>query len=136
MATNEWRKFTRSWTPGSYTANSVEPIMSVHAGTLIGTIICRTTQAFNGTGTAAKFELGYGDNVDEFVDDGELEETSVSAATSVIIAAGAADGSYDTNRAFLFKQNDTIDVNFTAATGADGTTGRVRITIYWMRVEP
>ena len=136
MAEIEWKKFTRSWTPGSYTANSVEPIMNVHAGMLIGVIICRTTVAFNGTGTAAKFELGDGDDNDRYVDDGELEETSVTAATSIIRAAGATGGGYVLYRSHLYNAADTIDVNFTAATGADGTTGRVRITIYWARVQP
>jgi|SRR3990167_434489 len=128
-----WQKFSFLWTPDSYVANSVEAVMNVQAGHLIGPIICRTEAAFDGTGTAAIFELGYGSNVDEFLDAGELDEET---AGNMVRAIGAADGSYDTNKTFLFTAADTIDVNFTAATGADGTVGSVRIIIYWARVYP
>lgn len=136
MAELNWRKFTTRWTPDSYTANSVEAVMNVAAGTLVGLIICRTVQAFNGTGTAAIFELGDDGDVDRFVDAGELEEESISAATSQIRAAGASGGGYVLYRSHLYNTANTIDVNFTAATGADGTTGAVQITIYYTRVYP
>lgn len=132
----QWRVHKVLWEPDSYTANSVEAVMSVAANTLIGPIICRTVEVFNGGGTAAIFELGYGDNVDEFLDAGELEETSISAATSQVIAVGASDGTYDTNHMFLFNAADTIDVNFTANTSGTRTTGQVEITIFWMLVRP
>lgn len=125
-----WQRHDIIWTPDSYTANSVEPVLSCAANDLVGLIICRTTQAFNGGGTAAKFELGDGDDNDRYVDDGELEETSISAATSIIRAAGASGGGYVLYRSHLYTSADTIDVNFTAATGGDGTTGRVHISIW------
>ena len=121
------------WTPNSYTANSVEEVFNVAAGDMVGVILCRTMTAFDGTGTAAKFELGDDGDVDRFVDDGELEETSVSAATSFIRAAGASGGGYVLYRNHLYVAANTIDVNFTAATGADGTTGRVHIKAAFCR---
>ena len=121
------------WTPDSYTANSVEPIINVHAGDVVGLILCRTVTAFDGSGTAAIFELGDGDDVDRYVDGGELEETSTSAATSFIRAAGASGGGYVLYRTHLYTAADTIDVNFTAATGADGTAGRVHISVWIAR---
>lgn len=125
-----WQRHDIIWTPDSYTANSVEPVLSCAANDLVGLIICRTLTAFNGGGTAAKFELGDGDDPDRYVDDGELEETSISAATSIIRAIGASGGGYVLYRSHLYTTADTIDVNFTAATGGDGTTGRVQISIW------
>lgn len=136
MSFLNFQKFTTVWTPNSYTANSVEEVFNAYAGCLIGLIVCRTTVAFNGTGTAAKFELGDGVDPDRYVDDGELEEESVSAATSQIRAIGATGGGYVLYRNHLYNSADTVDVNFTAATGGDGTTGAVEITIYHARVRP
>lgn len=136
MAFLNWVKRSVVWTPDSYTANSVEAVFNVEAGDCVGPVFCRTVTAFDGTGTAAIFELGYGDNVDEFLDAGELEETSISAATSFVRAIGASDGTYDTTRTFLFTAADTIDVNFTAATGADGTVGAVEIVAYIAKIRP
>ena len=136
MAEQNWRKFTTLWSPDSYTADSVEPIMNVAAGTLIGTIICRTVEVFNGSGTDAIFELGDDGDVDRYVDGGELEETSISAATSQIRAAGASGGGYVLYRSHLYTTANTIDVNFTANTAGTRTTGKVAITIYYMRAYP
>lgn len=121
------------WRPASYVANSVEAVFAVNPGDLVGLITCRTVQAFDGTGTAAKFELGDGDDNDRFVDDGELEETSISAATSWVRAIGATGGGYVLYRNHLYTAADTIDVNFTCATGNDGTTGRVMISAWIAR---
>lgn len=133
MSFLNWRKFSVEWTPDSYTANSVEAVMNVHAGMLIGPIICRTQVAFDGSGTAAIFELGDGGDVDRFLDAGELDEET---AGNMVRAQGASGGGYVLYRSYLYTADDTIDVNFTAATGADGTVGRVLITIYWARVWP
>lgn len=133
MSELKWYRRDRLWQPASYTANSVEAVFNVAAGDLVGLIICRTVQAFDGSGTAAKFELGDGDDPDRYVDDGELEETSISAATSLIRAAGASGGGYVLYRNHLYGSADTIDVNFTCATGNDGTTGRVQISIWFAR---
>ena len=122
-----WRE--KLYVPSTYTANAVDPVYSVKAGDLVGVILCRTVEVFDGSGTAAKFELGDGNDADRYLDDGELEETSISAATSFVRAAGASGGSYVLYRNFLYPSDDTIDVNFTAATGADGTTGKVAIKI-------
>ena len=131
-----WMQKTIRWRPTTLNVSVVDPIMNVSAGTVIGPIFARTTVAFDGTGTAAVVELGYGSNVDEFLDAGELEEESISAATSFIRAAGAADGTYDTKGTFLFTADDTIDVNFTADTNGDSTVGEVTFVIHYARVWP
>lgn len=133
MAQLQYFKQTKIWTPSSYTTNVVDKVFNVFKGDLVGPIICRTIQAFDGTGTAAKFELGDGDDPDRYVDDGELEEISISAATSIIRAQGASGGGYVLYRSILYVVDDTIDVNFTCATGADATTGKVMITAFIAR---
>ena len=110
--------------------------MLLAEGDAVGLITCRTVTAFDGTGTAAIFELGDGNDVDRYLDAGELEETSISAATSYVRAIGATGGTYILYRNFLYVETDTIDVNFTAATGADGTVGAVEITAYIAKVRP
>lgn len=131
-----YQKRSTVWTPDSYTANSVEAVFNVEEGDVVGPIFVRTVTAFNGTGTAAIFELGDSDDVDRYLDGGELEETSISAATSYVRAIGATGGTYILYRSFLYTAADTIDVNFTAATGADGTVGAVEITAYIAKVRP
>ena len=133
MSELKWHWREKLYTPSTYVANAVDPVFAVKAGDMVGVIICRTVEAFDGTGTAAKFELGDGNDADRYLDDGELEETSVSAATSVVRAIGASGGTYVLYRNFLYGSDDTIDVNFTAATGADGTTGKVRIKVAFAR---
>jgi len=129
-------KRTVLWTPDSYTANSVEAVFSVHAGDVVGPIFCRTVTAFDGSATAAKFELGDSDDPDRYLDDGELEETSISAATSFVRAIGATGGGYILYRSHLYTADDTIDVNFTAASGADGTVGAIEIVAYIAKIRP
>lgn len=133
MSFLNWRKFYFRWTPDDYTANSVEAVMNVSAGMLIGPIVVRTETAFNGTNSNAVFELGDGGDVDRFVDAGELDEHT---AGNMVRAIGAANGGYVLYRSHLYTSDDTIDVNFTADTGGDGTAGAVLITIYWTRVWP
>ena len=128
-----FRKFTKLYTPPSYIANSVDAVFNVHAGDVVGLITCRTIAAFNGTGTAAIFELGDSGDVDRFLDGGELDEET---AGNFVRAIGATGGGYILYRTHLYTDDDTIDVNFTAATGADGTTGSVEITAYIARVRP
>ena len=131
-----WMTKTVRWRPTTLNANVVDPIFRAEAGMVIGPIFARTTVAFDGSGTAAVVELGYGSNVDEFLDAGELEEESISAATSFVRAIGASDGTYDTKGTFLFTADDTIDVNFTADTSGDSTTGEVTFVIHYARVWP
>lgn len=129
----EWEKTTILYRPPSYAANSVDPVMNVFAGDLIGLIICRTTAAFNGTGTAAVFELGDDGDPDRFLDGGELDEET---AGSMVRAIGASGGGYVLYRSHLYTADNTIDVNFTADTNGDDTTGEVEITIWHTRVRP
>ena len=130
------RKRSVIWTPDSYVLDSVEAVFNVEPGDMVGPILCRTVIAFDGSGTAAKFELGDGNDPDRYLDDGELEETSVSAATSFVRAIGATGGTYILYRNFLYVSADTIDVNFVCATGVDGTVGAVEITAYIAKVRP
>lgn len=131
-----WRRRSMRYTPSNYVANVVDPVFNVTAGDLVGEIICRTVTAFDGSGTAAIFELGDGNDADRYLDGGELEETSTTAATSWVRAIGATGGTYILYRNFLYTTDDTIDVNFTAATGADGAAGAVEITAYIAKVRP
>ena len=136
MAFLNFVKRTVLYQPPDYTANSVDPVFSVHEGDVVGLITCRTVTVFNGAGTAAIFELGDGDDVDRYLDGGELEETDVAAATSYVRAIGATGGGYILYRTHLYTANDTIDVNFTANTSGTRTTGAVEITAYIARTRP
>lgn len=131
-----YQKRSVIWTPDSYTANSVEAVFNVAEGDVVGPIFCRTVTVFNGSGTDAIFELGDSGDVDRFLDAGELEETSVSAATSFVRAIGATGGGYILYRTHLYTADDTIDVNFTANTAGTRTTGAVEITAYIAKVRP
>lgn len=136
MAELKFYKKTVLWAPDDYTANSVEAVVNVAAGDLVGLITCKTIELFNGSGTAAKFELGDGDDPDRYLDDGELEETSTSAATSFVRAIGASGGGYVLYRNHLYTAADTIDVNFTANTSGTRTTGKVEVNIWIAKVNP
>ena len=135
MSFLQWRKHERLFVPADYTANETKAIMNVHTGEVVGLIIARQITAYNGSGTDAILELGYGDNIDEFMDAGEIDETTGGSTGSLVRAAGAADGTYDTNRTFLFTADDTIDVTFTANTAGTRNAGATRFTIYTARTE-
>lgn len=131
MSQLNWRIFHTVYAPPDYTANSVDAVMNVESGYVIGPIFARTNVAFDGTNSDAVFELGDGNNVDEYIDAGELDEHT---AGDRCLAVGASDGSYDTTRMALYESADTIDVNFTADTGGDGAAGEVEIWICWARI--
>ena len=117
----------------SYASNVVNPITSVQPGDLVGLITVRTVAAFNGSGTAAIFELGDGNDPDRFMDGGEVDEET---AGSFVRAIGASGGTYILYRNFLYTTADTIDVNFTADTNGDDTTGAMEINIWVAKVRP
>lgn len=129
----EWERTRVNYRPPSYTANSVDPIMNVEAGDLVGLIIARTTVAFNGSGTDAIFELGDDGDPDRFLDGGEIDETT---AGSMARAIGASGGGYILYRNHLYTTANTIDVNFTANTSGTRNAGEVEITIWHTRVRP
>ena len=137
MAYLAFRKHTRLFIPADYTADDAAvELIHVSAGDLVGPVICRTVELFNGGGTAAKFELGDDDDVDRYVADGDLEETSVSAATLWIRAAGGSASGYAALGTHLYTADNTIDVKFTANTSGTRTTGQVEVTVYIARVRP
>ena len=133
MAWLNWEKRTVLYTPSTYTANVVDGVLNVAAGDIVGLILVRTVVAFNGTNSNAVFELGDSGDVDRFVDGGELDEHT---AGNFVRAIGATGGGYILYRTHLYTAADTIDVNFTADTGANGTAGRVEITAYIAKVRP
>lgn len=116
-----------------YASNVVNPIFNVSAGDLVGLITARTVAAFNGTGTAAIFELGDDGDPDRFLDGGELDEET---AGNFVRAAGASGGGYVLYRTHLYTAANTIDVNYTADTNGDDTTGEVEICIWIAKVRP
>ena len=128
-----WMTKTIQYTPSTYASNVVDPVFSVSAGMVIGPIFVRTIAAFNGTGTAAIFELGDGDDPDRYVDGGELDEET---AGNFVRAIGASGGGYVLYRTHLYTAADTIDVNYTADTNGDDTAGSVEIIIWYARVRP
>lgn len=128
-----WQRRTVLWTPDDYTANSVEAVFNVDPGDIVGLVLCRTATAFNGSGTAAIFELGDGDDPDRFLDGGEIDETT---AGDFVRAIGASGGGYVSYRTHLYTAADTIDVNFTANTAGTRTTGAVEIIAHIAKIRP
>ena len=130
-----WRKYTRIFIPPDYTADDTAyELFNVAAGDLVGPVICRTVEVFNGGGTAAKFELGDDADADRYVVDGDLEETSISAATSWIRATGGSGSGYAALGTHLYTAANTIDVKFTANTSGTRTTGKVEVTLWVARM--
>lgn len=133
MSQPNWRVFHTQYTPPDHTSNSTNAIMNVKSGYLIGPIIVKTVVAFDGSNSDASLELGDGDNADEFLNAGEIDEYT---AGDVALAVGDSGGSYDTVRYHLYEADDTIDATFVADTGGDGTVGTIEVWISWMRVMP
>ena len=129
----EWEKHTVLYTPPSYASNSVDEIVSVSVGDVVGLITARTIAAFNGTGTAAIIELGDDGDADRYIDGGELDEET---AGNFGRAIGASGGGYVLYRTHLYTTANTIDVNFTADTNGDDTAGSVEFNIWIARVRP
>ena len=133
MSYLNWQKHVILYTPPDYASNSVDEILPVNAGDVVGLITARTIAAFNGTGTAAIIELGDDGDADRFLDGGELDEET---AGNFVRAIGASGGGYVLYRTHLYTAANTIDVNFTADTNGDDTAGSVEFTIYVARVRP
>ena len=135
MAQINWRRMTRIFTPADYTADdSAVELFNVSAGDLVGPVICRTIEVFNGSGTDAIFALGDDGDVDRYVIAGDLEETSTSAATSWIRATGGSGSGYALLGTHLYTAANTIDVGFTANTAGTRTTGKVEVTVFVARM--
>ena len=133
MSYLNWKAETRIFEPASYTADETRLLFNVEAGDLIGLIIVRQIVAYNGSGTDAVLELGDGDDIDRYMDAGEIDETTT---TSFVRAIGATGGTYILYRNFLYTAQDTIDVTFTANTAGTRNAGRTEFTIYKARVRP
>ena len=135
MAELNWRRKVVLFEPASYTANETKAIMSVHAGEVIGLILVRQVEAYNGSGTAAVLELGDSD-IDRYMDAGEIDETTGGSSGSFVRCIGASGGGYVDHRNHLYTAADTIDVTFTANTSGTRTTGKTEFTIYKARMRP
>src|SRR3990167_109518 len=133
MSYLNWKAETRIFEPADYTADETRLLFNVEAGDLIGLIIVRQIVAYNGSGTDAVLELGDGDDIDRYMDAGEIDETT---ATSFVRAIGATGGTYILYRNFLYTEQDTIDVTFTANTAGTRNAGRTQFDIYKARVRP
>lgn len=110
-----------------YTATETIQVMSVHAGELIGYGFARTTVVFNGTGTAAKLEIGDDGDPNRFFEDGDINEE----ATGLYRGLGVG-----LDNAHLYTADNTIDVVFTRATGVDGSAGDFNFWFYIARIDP
>ena len=136
MSFVNWKIHKVLWTPDDYTANSVEAIMNVEIGDVIGPIFSRQITAYNGSGTDAIIELGDGGDIDRFLDGGEIDETTGGSTGSFVRAAGASGGGYVLYRTHLYSTADTIDVSFTANTAGTRDAGATEFIIWFARVRP
>lgn len=132
MAELIFRKHERAFTPASYTANETTGLFNVAAGDLIGPVWARTEVVFNGSGTDAIVTLGDGGDVDRFIADGNVDETT----TGLYLGLGGSGSNYLALGHHLYTAADTIDVVFTANTAGTRTTGRVLFVITKAKANP
>ena len=118
-----------NWTPVSYTANETTAIMPVHAGEMVIAAFVRIRTAFDGGNSDAAIDLGDGGDTNRLVENADLTETTAG------LYHGSGAGTAD-DFGHLYTADDTIDVVFTADTGADGTVGAADIWIWYVTVEP
>jgi len=124
----QWRT-VQGHQPPDLTANSTDSVINVGSGDFTrGDCIVSITEVFNGTGTAAIIIVGDGDDPN-----GLLEDTQCDEVTLGLYRGG---GAYYSTRPKLYTATDTIDVGLTAATGNDGTTGRLDLAVDVQRVHP
>lgn len=117
------------WMPDSYTQNQVDPIWHVQVGDIVTHAFCMVGTAFNGTSPSAA--LGDDADVDRYIT--TTNSAIGTADTTPQAGSGAAlAGSTKAHSGFLYSTEDTIDVDFTAATGTP-TEGDVDWWCYVMR---
>lgn len=134
MAFLNWQKKSKTgWTPASYTASAASAILAVDAGDLVGEGFCRVTTLFDGTGTAAKIQVGLtGGDVDLFCLDGDVTE----GTAGLYHLQGGTGSNYLARGSYLFTAADTIDVLFTHASNSDGAAGVADFWFYVAKVDP
>ena len=118
-----------NYAPASYTASAAKAIMSVASGDLVGSAFCRVTVVFNGSNSDAIMTLGDGGDVDRFLDTGDITDTTLGLY-------GPGTGAGFAEAGYLYTATDTIDVDFTRDTGADGSAGKADFWCYIAKVDP
>jgi hypothetical protein len=126
MAILHWRqKRKTNYSPASYTADETVALFAVDVGDLIYDCLTRTRAIFNGSGTAAKIEIGDGGDPDRFMEDGHMDETALG------IYQGKGVG---VDNSHLYSAADTIDVVFTANTSGTRTTGAIDVLVLYAAI--
>lgn len=133
MAFLEWRKRSMpGWTPNDYEANSVEKLINVSAGDVVGYSFARVTEVFNGGGTDAIVTAGDFDDIDRIFAGGNVDET----ATGLYAALGGSGSTYTALGRHLYTADDSVDVWFTANTSGTRTTGTIDWFFYVADCDP
>ena len=117
-----------NWTPASYTSNETTALFPVKAGEMVIAAFVRIRTAFDGTNSDAALDLGDAGDTNRLVENADLTETTIGLYHGS--GAGLAD-----DFGHLYTTDDTIDVVFTADTGADGSVGAADIWIWYVQVE-
>lgn len=124
----EIRTFNK-YEPADYTAGEVRTVIGVEIGEmLLGLCLVRITEVFNGSGTAAKIEVGDADDDNGLLEDGQCDEE-----TAGLYRGG---GAYYATRPKLYTSADTIDITFTANTSGSRTTGILDLMVEVHHVSP
>ena len=98
----------------NYQADEVIKIMPANVGEVIGYGFARTTLVFDGSGTAAKFQVGDDGDPNRFFEDGDIDEETVGTYFGKGVGL---------DNAFLYTTANPLDVTSTKDTGNDGTEG-------------
>ncbi len=130
MAMMRTFRVTEPFEPADYTSDETTAILNVAAGDLITHVFAETATVFNGSGTAAKLELGDGSDPDRYILDGDVDETTVG----FYAGTGGSGSDYLLIGEHVYTSADTIDVKFTANTSGGRTTGKFNIIVHKTRV--
>ena len=123
------RQRTVSFTPANHQTTATTALFNMAAGELVVAAFVRITTAFDGSGTNAALDLGDDGDINRFIENVDITETTAG------IYQGSGAGLAD-DFGFLYTANNTIDVVFTRDTGVNGTVGSADFIIYYVQVEP
>ncbi len=126
MAFLHWRqKRKTNYSPASYTAGETTALFAVDVGDLIYDCLTRTRAIFNGSGTDAKIIIGDDGVTNRFMEDGDMDETTLG------IYQGKGAG---VDNSHLYSAANTIDVVFTANTSGTRTTGAIDVLVLYASI--